>query len=99
MTSKADKKARTEMLKGVREAHAESVAHTQKLLREQKQIQKDLTEAIKDQPGTVPEVAEATGMPSHQVLWWLAVMRKYGLVAEDGMRDDYPVYKLVEETQ
>jgi hypothetical protein len=37
------------------------------------------------------------GLPSKDVLWWLAAMKKYGLIAEEGMDGDYPIYKLVEE--
>lgn len=97
MSAQADKKRRAKLLKKLRELHAETVGHTQEALRAQKHIQKEISQAISGQPSTVPEVAEATGLPSHEVLWWLASLRKYGVVAEDGMRADYPVYRLVEE--
>ena len=97
MTSQADKKARTELLKQLRETHATSFSRTQDLLKSQKQIQQAITRAIEGQARTVPEVATATGVASEVVLWWLTTMKKYGVVAEDGMQNDYPLYKLVEE--
>jgi len=95
MTAKA--KTPIEVLKGLRESHAASFTHTQELLKSQKQSQQEITKALKEQPRTVPDVASATGISSKQVLWWLAAMKKYGLVAEDGMQGDYPIYKLIED--
>jgi predicted Rossmann fold nucleotide-binding protein DprA/Smf involved in DNA uptake len=95
MTAKA--KTPIEVLKGLRESHAASFARTQEMLKSQKQEQQLITKALKEQPRSVPDVATTTGIASKQVLWWLAAMKKYGLVAEDGMQGDYPIYKLVEE--
>ena len=95
MTAQA--KTPIEVLKGLRESHAASFARTQELLKLQKQAQQAITKALKEQPRSVPDVALNTGLPSKDVLWWLAALKKYGLVAEDGMNGDYPIYKLVEE--
>lgn len=54
-------------------------------------------QALEDGPETVPEIAEVTGMPAHEVLWKLVGMRKYGLVAEGEERDGYYQYALKEE--
>jgi len=96
MTAQVDKKARIELLKQLRETHAETFSRTQDLLKAQKHLQQEISKVITEQGRTVPEVAAATGAPGHEVLWWLATMKKYGLVAEDGMQADYPLYKLVE---
>jgi predicted transcriptional regulator len=96
MTNNVDKKTRTEMLKQLREHHSVTFSRTQELLKSQKQIQQAISKAIEAQPRTVPEVAAATGAASESVLWWLSTMKKYGVVIEDGMQDDYPLYKLVE---
>jgi predicted transcriptional regulator len=97
VTTKVDSKQRMEILKGLRESHAATFARTQELLKSQKHDQQEITKALKVNPGTVPALATATGLPSPQVLWWLAAMKKYGLVAEQGMDGDYPIYALVEE--
>jgi hypothetical protein len=47
-------------------------------------------------PRTVPELAEALGCPSHEVLAWVAAMRRYGRVEERGKanEDGYFAYAL-----
>lgn len=97
MTTQTDAKARIEMLKGLRETHAGTFSRTQDLLKAQKQLQQEITKALKEQARTVPELAAATGILSRDLLWFLMAMKKYGLVLEAGMQDDYPKYKLAEE--
>jgi hypothetical protein len=53
--------------------------------------------ALKQGPLTVPQVAEATGFDSRDVLWTLTAMRKYGQAVEDGVDGDYPRYALPEK--
>lgn len=89
--------SRGEMLKRLREQHAETVARTQALLKEQKRVQQEICKILRDNPKTVPEVAEAVGMPAHEVLWYIASFKKYGLVVENGMCADYPLYQKAEE--
>ena len=96
-TSKKDQISRAELLKRLRAEHAETVSRTQALLKEQKRIQKEICQFIRENPKTVPEIAEAIGMPSNEVLWYLASYRKYGIVVEDGMCADYPLYRKAEE--
>jgi predicted transcriptional regulator len=98
MSNPAEARTRSEILKQLREAHAETVKRTQALLREQKQIQKEICQAIRDAAKTVPEVAAAIGMPAHEVLWHIAALKKYGIAIEAGMRDDYVLYQLAKET-
>jgi len=97
MSIPAEARARSETLKHLREAHAATVERTQALLREQKQIQKEISQAIRDNPETVPEVTAVIGKPAHEVLWHLAALKKYGIVVEAGMRGDYVLYKLAKE--
>jgi predicted transcriptional regulator len=97
MSAQASTASRGEMLKQLREQHAETVARTQALYKEQRRIQQEICKIIRDTPKTVPDVATATGLPSHEVLWHLTAMKKYGIVAETGMCGDYPLYQKVEE--
>ena len=89
--------SRGEMLKQLRGQHAETVKRTQVLLKEQKRVQQEICKVIRENPKTVPEIAEATGMPAHEVLWYIASFKKYGIVVEDGMCADYPMYRRAEE--
>jgi predicted transcriptional regulator len=89
--------SRGELLKGLRAEHAETVKRTQTLLKEQKRIQKEICQFIREKPKTVPEIAEAVDMPADEVLWYIASFKKYGIVIEDGMCADYPLYRRAEE--
>jgi predicted transcriptional regulator len=89
--------SRGELLKSLREEHSETVKRTQALLKEQKRIQKEICQFIRENPKTVPEIAEAVNMPSNEVLWYIASFKKYGIVVEDGMCADYPLYRRAEE--
>jgi predicted transcriptional regulator len=89
--------SRGDMLKRLREQHTDSVARTQALYKEQRRIQQEICKIIRDTPKTVPDVAMAISLPTHEVLWHLTAMKKYGIVAESGMCGDYPLYQKAEE--
>jgi predicted transcriptional regulator len=97
MSAQPNAPSRADVLKKLREQHAESVARTQALYKEQRAIQQEICKVIRDTPKTVPDVATATGLPTHVVLWHMTAMKKYGIVAESGMCGDYPLYRKVEE--
>ena len=88
---------RTALLKRLREENAETVARTQALLKEQKKVRQVICQSIRDKSMTVPEIAEAVDMPTHEVLWYLTAYKKYDIVVEDGMCGDYVLYKRAEE--
>jgi hypothetical protein len=56
-----------------------------------------IAKILKDGPQTIPELAEAMGYPSHEVLVWLFAMRRYGEVEVIGKPDvdGYFKYRLV----
>lgn len=60
-----------------------------------RQQRKTVKTALESGPATVPELAQATGLAAHEVLWHLAGMRKYGAAQETGQDGDYPRYELV----
>jgi predicted Rossmann fold nucleotide-binding protein DprA/Smf involved in DNA uptake len=62
--------------------------------REQTRIRKKLAEALRDGPRTVPEIAKATDIPTHEAFWYLIGMKKYGKVIEGRERDGYYEYAL-----
>jgi predicted transcriptional regulator len=97
MIAKTEISSRADILKRLREEHAESVTRTQRLLKEQRRIQQEICKCIRDTPQTVPDVAKVIDMPTHDVLWHLNALKKYGIVAECGMCGDYPLYQKVEE--
>ena len=56
---------------------------------------KQVRAALAAGPSSVPALAAATGLPSRDVLWHVATMRKYGDLVEVGMEGDYCTYALV----
>jgi predicted transcriptional regulator len=97
MTTPKATLSRAEILKNLRQEHAATVECTQAYFKEQKHVQQEICKLIRDQPKTVLEVAAATGIATYLVLWHLTAMKKYGLVVETGMCEDYPLYQRVME--
>ena len=90
-------KRRIAVLKRLREEHQETVTQAQARLKAQKAVRRQICQAMRDAPKTVPEVAETTGIPADQVLWHLIAMKKYDLAVETGMCGEYYLYQLAEE--
>jgi predicted transcriptional regulator len=97
MSNREEAKKRSEMLKRLRDEHSESVIRTQALLKEQKQIQTSICQSIRDKSKTVPEISTELGLPTDQTLWYLTAFKKYDIVVEDGMCEEYVLYKRAEE--
>jgi Skp family chaperone for outer membrane proteins len=97
MSNREEAKKRTAMLKKLRAEHADTVKRTQILLKEQKRVQKLICQSIRDKAKTVPEISIEVDMPTHQVLWYLTAYKKYDLVVEEGMCNDYVLYRRVQE--
>jgi hypothetical protein len=62
--------------------------------RRQAHTRRSLTTALQGGPKTVPEIAEITGLPTHEVLWYLMGWKKYGQIIEGNERDGYYEYAL-----
>ena len=97
MNDREAAKQRTAVLKRLRSEHAESVKRTQALLKEQKQVQKLICQSIREKAKTVPEIASEVDMTTHEVLWYLTAFKKYDLVVEEGMCDEYVLYRRGQE--
>jgi len=97
MTSREAARQRTERLKRLRGEHAGTVAHTQALVKEQKAIRQKLCQVIRAAPKTIPDIAQAAGVPADQALWHMTAMKKYGLVVEAGQCGEYYLYGLAQE--
>ena len=95
--NKEDARARSEMLKELRSRHEETVQRTQAMLKEHKRIHREICKAVRDTPKTVPEIAAAVEMPTDQVLWHLTALKKYDVIAEEGMCGEYILYTRAKE--
>ncbi len=83
-------------LKALREQRGTALAAAQARLKEQNRVVGELTRRLKDGPKTVPELAEATELPSEAIFWQLMALKKYGKVAEADQDGDYFRYRLTE---
>jgi len=99
MSEKEKAKKRMEILKQLREERKETVDKTQAYLKGQQAFRKQLSQAMKGGPKTVPEIAKAAQLPSSQVLWHVISMKKYDLVREMGMDAEYYQYQLTKEVE
>ncbi|HTY23169.1 MAG TPA: hypothetical protein VMC85_08560 [Desulfomonilaceae bacterium] len=86
-----------EKLNQLREARKETIDAVRARVKQNRVIRKELVDSLSHGPKTVPEIAQETGIPSHQVLWRLSSMKKYGKVAEGEQSGDYFQYVLLQE--
>jgi DNA-binding IclR family transcriptional regulator len=69
------------------------VRDVREIIREEMAQRVRIMDILRDGPRTVPEISEAIGRPSHEVMFWLMGMRKYGYVAEVGEVTDEGYYR------
>ena len=65
-------------------------------VKSQKTSLKSIREQLEKGAGTIPELADATGMPAHEVLWFMAALKKYGEIVEAEKEGAYFRYALAE---
>ncbi len=68
-------------------------------IKRHRRLQKAIRAALAKGPRTVPELAEDIGEPSHEVLWMLMAMKKYGGIEEGEERENYHEYFLTEKEE
>ena len=70
------------------------------VIREEPVMRPRILAALAEGPLTVPQIAEAVGAPTHEVVFWVMGMRRYGWLAEikgsDG--DGYFLYETTGRT-
>lgn len=69
------------------------------VMRDEMIMRDKISEILADEPLTIPDIAEALGAPSDEVLQWVMAMRRYGRLEEKGRPDEngYFKYTLVAE--
>jgi DNA-binding IclR family transcriptional regulator len=68
------------------------------VLRDEMLMRDRIIGLLQEGPMTVPDLAEALGHPSHEVMRWVMAMRRYGTIVEmpKNRADDYYQYRLTE---
>ncbi len=88
------KNTEKEALKHLRESRKSSIERARKTIQAQTKTIQAIRDAIEKGTGTVPEIAGATGLPTAEVLLYVATLRKYGLVSEGAKDGSYFKYEL-----
>lgn len=83
-------------MKQLRGDRKEWITMASTMVKEQRKERKAIKKHLENQPATVPEIAEATGIPSDKVLWYLATLKKYGDIVEGEKDGSYFRYVLTE---
>jgi hypothetical protein len=81
-------------LRSLRETRQELIKKATARMKEQRRQIRAIREQLAGGARTVPEIAEATGMGSAEVLWLVAALKKYGEVLEDAKDGSYFRYRL-----
>jgi hypothetical protein len=96
-TSKEQREALKATLKKLRTERGAAVDDAIERNKARQALRKKVRAALAGGPATVPALAAASGLATHDVLWHVAAMRKYGAVVETGMDGDYCTYELVSD--
>jgi len=94
-----DKRNAKEALKALRRSRKESIASVSARVREQKKVVKAIREHLQQGAATVPEVARAIGIPTAEVLWYMAGLKKYGEIIETEKDGSYFRYSLADRSE
>ena len=62
------------------------------IIREEMFMRDKILSLLKEGAKTIPEIAEALGKPSNEVMYWVMAARKYGLVEEGAEVTDEGFY-------
>jgi predicted transcriptional regulator len=88
-------KAKIQALKNLRAERRQWVDRATAESKSQRKTLKAIRQALEKDAATVPQIAEAVGLPTATVLWFLAGRKKYGQIVEAGQDDSYFRYALV----
>jgi hypothetical protein len=58
------------------------------IIRDELFMRARILEVLESGPQTIPQIAEALGKPSHEVVYWVMGLRKYGWIVEIKEVDD-----------
>ncbi len=88
-----DKKEAMKLLREQRKAYIEKARAK---IKEQNKVIKSIKEQLKDGGKTVPQLSTAINLPTDKVMWYVASLRKYGVLQEGEKDGDYFKYILAE---
>jgi predicted Rossmann fold nucleotide-binding protein DprA/Smf involved in DNA uptake len=63
------------------------------VMRDEMAFRDKIVEILREEPKTIPEIAGALRCPTHEVMYWVMAMWRYGIVVETGKPDDNGYYQ------
>jgi len=94
--AREEKSEKKEAMKKLRESRKLIIKETSARVKENRKAVKAIKEQLRDEARTVPEIAEATGLSSAEVLWFMATLKKYGEILEGDKDGGYFRYYLAD---
>lgn len=67
---------------------SQTLRDPREVIREEPLMHKVIIGALASGPATINEIAERIGHPSHEAVYWVMGMRRYGLLVEGLEADD-----------
>jgi hypothetical protein len=95
--SEEQRRALKEMLKRLRAGRAATVEAATEANKRRRAVRSTIRAELDKGAATVPALAAACGLPSSEVLWHVAAMRKYGELVEAAQDGDYFTYRLLQK--
>ncbi|UCF01517.1 MAG: winged helix-turn-helix domain-containing protein [Deltaproteobacteria bacterium] len=92
--SQTEKTQKKEAMKKLRESRKHIIKATSARVKENRKAVKVIKEQLQDGAKTIPEIAEAIGLASAEVLWFVATLKKYGEIVEGDKDGGYFRYHL-----
>jgi Fic family protein len=89
-----ESESRKEALKQLKAARKEQIAASTLRMKEQRRAVKAIKAQLEGAELTVPEIVAATGLPSSEVLYYVATLKKYGEILEGPKDGGYYRYRL-----
>ncbi len=78
-------------------AASPAVRDVREIVRDEQFMRARILTALEVGPLTVPDIAQAIGKPTHEVVFWVMGLRKYGYIAEikEATEEGYFLYQAV----
>jgi hypothetical protein len=78
-----------------------SIRDVREIIRDEQFMRARILKVLESGPQTIPQIATAVGRPTHEVVFWVMGLRKYGWLAEIKEVDDegYFQYQSIEREE
>lgn len=91
-----EKKAQKDAMKKLRQTRKVSIKAAAAKVKEHNKALKAIKEQLKENPRTIPEISQVAGIPSSDVMWYVATMKKFGQILEAEQDGSYFKYQLAD---